>query len=250
MDNSFFAPVVGTPTRITTHKTYNSDTGEWTESPDVPWAQLKFETMADKKDEIEKIFKPYEGKISPGRLNNIRYKLYAVRHAKDLYVEEESIEETKLLSGVAPGLGVEFTEANVKALYLIEAFLFQVKSTLDILALVLNNLSISSTITGFHNKGVDLIKDLNKEGTRFGALVTLIESEEKWIDTLVTERNKIAHSNSIKALWFVQKLFTGGTQVEVEYPKMPNGQRAKEYIEETETNLLSFVEKFLANLGL
>ncbi|MBD3330818.1 hypothetical protein GF354_04790 [Candidatus Peregrinibacteria bacterium] len=228
--------------------------GNWKPTDKIIWARMHVENDIK---ELEEIFNPYKEYFSTGRIKNIRYKLYALRYEKEAYIKAEEEKEREYKKGFQPGLGMEFTESNLRALYRVESFLFQAKSTLDIMSLILKDKIQNYTFEGFGKScdenneelaGQKIIKELKKIDSEhdFEPLIKLIKDNQSWLTELVKERDKIAHNTSIQALWFVELTYKGGDYLEIVYPHMPNDIRIKEYLELVERRLHIFVQNFLS----
>ncbi|MEK7528757.1 MAG: hypothetical protein AAB592_03240 [Patescibacteria group bacterium] len=258
MEDSFFAPVIEPKTaeEAKPQRMIGDADGNWrpADNATVVWARAVIETESEA--DIDSVVSTFTTHFTSGRLKNIRYKLYALRHEKRLYIEAEEKAEEKYKTGIQPGIGIEFTEANARPLYNIEGFLFQAKSLLDIMSLVLKEKISGFRVESFgkskNEKGQDLagekiIKELKRlQGKiEFQELIGYVKSHQSWLTELVMQRDSVAHTCSIKALWFVESLYMGGDQLEVQYPHMPNNERVKAYLIKTEQKIHAFVKSFL-----
>lgn len=258
MEDSFLAPVLEPKTaeEAKPQRMVGDAEGNWrpADNATVIWARAMIETQNEA--DIDSVLTTVTAHYSNGRLKNIRYKLYALRHEKKLYIEAEEQAEEKYKTGIQPGIGIEFTETNARPLYNIEGFLFQAKSLLDIMSLVLKEKITGFRVESFgkskNEKGQDLageklIKELRRLQTNgeFEEFIKYIKAHQNWLTELVIQRDAIAHTCSIKALWFVESLYRGGNELSIIYPHMPNGERVKAYLQKTELKVHGFVKRFL-----
>jgi len=191
------------------------------------------------------------------KFRNCRHKLYAVRyHLRIIQIEiEERVEEFE--KQYSAGSGVYLEIENPRLVFETEAFLFQVKSSLDLLVQALGRvvppLKSMQTfkkrkIDGFEHAGGSVIVALTKNN--FEELGKIFEDDrEKWIQDLVLMRDTISHYRRLKGFHcFVEEPYRGGGEVKIHYPTMPSGIRVDEYCLATYEHLLSLYETVLEYL--
>jgi hypothetical protein len=136
-------------------------------------------------------------------------------------------------------------------LYELEAFLFQMKSALDLsvklVAVLFPNRFQTKT---FGDKGEKLIKGLNsfkeQKGTKtevVNSIISMIrEDQETWLRQAVSLRDTLSHYKTIAGYHYQAKAV--GTEIEIIYPKI-SGLIAIEYMKVTYSNSLEFVQDFM-----
>jgi len=250
------------PKPINTHFISYDDGKTWIEEPGTLAAKVVTCDEEDVDDDISKIFGDFLEKLSEPvnsplsiKILNCRHKMYAVRFHK-IEIEKEIEKQAKYFDeSFTPGAGVQFERENLKLIYNTEAFLFQVKSNLDILiqALGLVVPPIKNFRTFKHSgqgvnyiSGGKVIKELEKSG-EYPEILNLLENNRKeWIQELVKMRDVITHYSNLKGFnCFVEEPYRGDKEVEIEYPKMPNGVRLDEYCEIEYNKLLNLYKNIL-----
>lgn len=188
------------------------------------------------------------------KLRDCRHKLYAVRyHLRTLQIEiKERVEEFE--KEHSAGSGVYFEIENPRLVFETEAFLFQVKSSLDLLVQALGKVIPplksmhtfkSKKIEGSEHAGGSVIIALKKNG--FEDLGEIFEeSRNEWIQELVLMRDTITHYSHLKGFHcFIEEPYRGGGEVTIHYPTMPSGVRVNEYCLSTYTHILDLYKKAL-----
>ncbi len=152
-------------------------------------------------------------------------------------------------------LGAEVILQEPQLIFEIEAFLYQVKSSLDMVAQLLKAAGYQSMGESFGDHGERVIRALAKapkqcavEAASMEALIASAQSS--WLDGAIVVRDSIAHQGMLEGLTcFVQRPYMGGGRAELHYPEMPNGQRARHYLERIERELRAFSDQ-VVNLAL
>lgn len=134
-----------------------------------------------------------------------------------------------------------------------EAFLFQVKSSLDILVKLLNSTADSKIIatSTFGDKGNKVIKGLkkfkSKKGTKvetIDRLIQLILDEQPvWMEATVGMRDFISHYSSLNGYCFNTRKFPNG-EVKLEKPLIA-GKYAEDLMNIIVKNLCEFSQDFM-----
>ena len=185
------------------------------------------------------------------RISNVEHKLYAVKYHLKNYEQTESDMIEEFRKNYKPPTGAQEVIEKPRLIYEIEAFLFQVKSCLDVLSWVLKPV-FGFTYCSFGDKGDDVIKQLKNNCPATLApyannIIKLIkDAQDVWIVELVTMRDQITHYSNLKGFdCFVKDPYVGGGVANIQYPTMPNKRRALEYCQDIWGRLLSFCEDFL-----
>lgn len=122
-------------------------------------------------DEIDNILQPIilavptNREILRLRLARLRHKLYGVMYHLDNFKQEED-KEIAVLTTKHVGTDHDAIMDDPKILYEIEAFLFQVKSTLDVLAQIIKMVYHLGTIITYADDGDVLIKRLKNNSAK------------------------------------------------------------------------------------
>lgn len=238
------------------------DGKNWIEKPGNLVMKVVTRCEEDVDDDISKTFGDFlkilsEPSNSPLsiKIHNCMHKMYAVRFHK-IEIENEIEKQVKYYNeSFTPGAGAQFEQENLKLIYNTEAFLFQVKSNLDILIQALGLLvpPIKNFRTFKHSgqgdnyiSGGKVIKELKKSGEYPEILNLLEKNRSEWIQELVKMRDVITHYSNLKGLnCFIEDPSRGNKEVKIEYPKMPNGVRLDDYCEIMYNNLLNLYKNML-----
>jgi len=210
-------------------------------------------------DPLSKLSKEKQNRRLSEKLIDCRHKLHAVRyHLHTLKTEIiERVKEFKKSYSAGSGIAQELE--NLRLVYETEAFLFQVKSSLDMLAQTLGcvvpplgsvHTFRSKKVNGVEQAGGTVISALLANG--FEELGNLFESHRKaWIQELVDMRDTITHYSRLRHFHcFVEEPYTGGDQVTIHYPTMPLGVRVDSYCQIVYDNLLDLYRSALGLVKL
>jgi len=222
----------------------------WEKRPGLLFVRLNIRPTATTKREIDELFKDIQkdGFTLARELNVCQHKLYAVRYHLDNFVSEERSQVQKFKKDYTPPSGVQINIENLVLVYEMESFLFQVKSSLDVLAVGLLNKLLGLKLGSF---GTEMVSDAlkeneNKIGTqKVNKLKSIIETNKDWIEELNEMRVQITHYSDLEGfLCFLEVPFTG-EECTIYYPSMPDGTRATQYMDSIWKKLLSFYKSFL-----
>ncbi|MFZ2226277.1 MAG: hypothetical protein WA064_02415 [Candidatus Moraniibacteriota bacterium] len=189
------------------------------------------------------------------------HKITAVRYAlaliQDEMAQKISAREVREYSEmVRNGICDEAELKNEVLIYETEAFLFQVKSSLDVLVQLLKNmpnyektLSLKGTID---RESFDMHDSLTKKSTckkikeaGDNTLADYLGSEIKnWIQELNIMRNEITHRSALEG--FTCFIYASNTESLIE-PKMPNGKEVDKYCESIYNKLLELFDKVITD---
>jgi len=181
-------------------------------------------------------------------LNDVTHKLQGVRYHRNNFERAEQTMADGFRTSHRPPAGAAVEELVPGLVFEVEGFLYQVKSTLDMLARLLTSAGLQSLGHSFGDHGDRVLKQLPSMPRSCSAeaieLKSLVESAQAaWIDQTVSFRDQIAHKGMLQEFrCFVQEPFEGIAPVAIHYPEMPGGERATMYIERVEGALRSFVD--------
>lgn len=203
-------------------------------------------------DEIDQILIPLIKKIPNNsvlqeRFRKLRHKLYGIKYNLDNYVRNENALIGKFQKDYQ-GPDHDYHVDKPELHYEIEAFLFQVKSALDIMAQIIGIVHKFTTPT-YSKNGNELIKmlttnvssELKEESTQ---IVKILEQHKKWVSDIVDMRDEVTHFSDLTGyLSFINYTWDGGPTADIAYPSMPDGQRAQKYLNAIFESLLQFVKE-------
>ncbi len=241
------------PVPITTHKVFDGE--KWVERPGRLAAIVGIQPVGTTDHELTELRGSWgrhleENGISglAQSLNDVEHKLRGVRYHRDKFSRVEQVGIDRFRSRHVPPTGVAFEERSPDLLFEVEGFLYQVKSTLDMLARLLAASGLRSMGHSFGDHGDHLLKQLGSVPQSCSAeaveLETLIQSAQPtWIDQTVLFRDEVAHKGMLDEFrCFVQEPLVRAGEASVHFPVMPGGERAVDYIRRIEGELRSFVD--------
>jgi plastocyanin len=136
-----------------------------------------------------------------------------------------------------------------KIIYEVETFLFQVKSTLDVLAQIIGMIYHMKGTRTYKDDGDILIKNLKnnsskEQGINAVRLATILEKHQGWVKDTVDMRDEVTHySDLVGFSCFIQHAWEGGNSARISYPSMPNGDRSRTYLENAWRRLLELINE-------
>lgn len=215
-------------------------------------------------DVIDNLIKPLHDTVPQNRfilrqrIDRLRHKLYGVRYHLDNFIEQEE-KDIATFKTSHEGSDHDSILNEPRLIYEVESFLFQIKSTLDVLAQIIGMIYRLNSITTYSNGGAILAKTLklNTPGeVRLNArkLAVIIESHVRWVDNIVDMRDEVTHFSELTGFsCFISHAWNGGPVANISYPSMPNGDRARTYMENAWRQLLDLIEEvspiLIQNLG-
>jgi len=224
----------------------------WEKKPGLLLVRISVTSTEIAKKEIDELFRDLQknGFSSLGReLGVCRHKLYAARYHIDNFFSEERSQVQKFMEDYAPPGGVQMHEKNPVLIYEMESFLFQVKSSLDFLAVGPLNKLFGLKLGSFGTEMV--IGALKKNEKRIGRkkvnkLKSIIEKNKDWIEEISEMRIQVTHHSDLQGfLCFLLMPFMGEEECTIYYPSIPDGRRATKYMDSVWKKLLSFYKSFL-----
>ena len=153
-----------------------------------------------------------------------------------------------LANATASNTGVQHADHTSGIEAEVEAFLFQCKATLDVLAKLLRPLANIKLAT-FGDKGDTVIKALQRNvaqdrAVKAAELVRLIEHDQGWLTDMITLRDTVGHFRGLVSTG-VRSLHVGDA-VLVHEPSDKNGVPFTKLVATYYYNLLTFAEDFVA----
>jgi hypothetical protein len=183
------------------------------------------------------------------RIGRLRHKLDALKYHSLLFKDEESrlIKEYQT-SYVAEN--IHYSLENPTLIYNTEAFLFQIKSCLDVLSQIIG-LAFKTSVRTYKNEGRDLIKKITKNPLKgypqqCAKMIELLESNDEWITLAVKMRDKVTHYSDLTGLsCFRYRAYDEGNQARIYYPALPNRERVSKYMDEVWVKVINLIENAL-----
>jgi hypothetical protein len=230
--------------------------GKWEEMPGISLG-MSLEIVDSKYvyDDINDVIRELSNKLfsQQDRLR-LNHKLSAIRYHSDNFKREEEDQIKRFRTSITGGESVDIVEQNPKIIFEFEAFLFQVKSCLDVFnRLIRTALKLPLTHT-YSRGGEDMIQSLKNNcpknlKLKAAKLISIMESNKKWILHEVEMRNEITHvSNLVGFECFNQQARSGNYFIRIYFPSMLNGKRVKTYIDEIWKKLLSFIKEIIMEI--
>lgn len=243
----------GDRTPITTHHVF--DGKRWIERPGLLAATVGIQPLGSIDSELIGLRRSWGQQLEAddvnglaASLNDIEHKLRGVRYHRDNFERAETAVIERLRTSHVPPRGVSVEVRASDLLFEIEGFLYQVKSTLDMLVRVLTASGLRSMGQSFGDHGDRVLRQLDSVpescSAYAGELRSMIESAQPaWIDQAVSFRDDIAHRGMLNEFrCFVQEPVVEADSVGVRFPEMPGGERATAYIARVEGELRRFVD--------
>jgi len=252
-----------TPEPITHHLVSSNGGKTWESRPGLLAAQTQGKKLEDTDETISKMIGSTLSDINTlnlpdaikrdfiKRIRNVDHKLYAVKYHLKNYEQAESDKIKEFSKNHKPPAGVQMMIEEPRLIYEVEAFLFQVKSCLDVLSKV-HEPAFGFNRCSFGDEGDKVINRLKRnrptplnEYTK--KIIKLIEdAQDAWIVELIKMRDEVTHFSRLEGFdCFIEDPYIGGDTANIYYPTMPNKRRVLEYCQEIWKRLLSFCEDFL-----
>jgi hypothetical protein len=220
--------------------------GKWEEMPGVSLAMTVYviDPKYDYADVID-VIKPLSKLAHLQEYQRrLKHKLSAIRYHSDSFKKEEDDWIERYKTSITGGESCNVVEDNLKIIYEVEAFLFQVKSCLDVLNQLIRisfKLPYGRTYT---NGGEALIRSLKgncpKDVQRKrDSMISLIESSKRWILHTVEMRDEVTYDSDLIGFECFNQQARTGNFVRVFFPSMPNGRRTRVYLDTIWEKVLS-----------
>jgi len=246
-----------------THHDVSTDGKTWESRPGLLAARLHTKDPNDMDAKIHRITQSVISNINALGLSDARkreltscihdidHKLHAVKYHLDNYEQAESAKIGGFSHNYKPPAGAQMINEEPRLIYEVEAFLFQVKSCLDILSRVLKP-AFGFNYCSFGDKGDDVIKQLSNNcpaslRTQAERITKLVEgAQDVWLVEVIQMRDAVTHYSRLEGFdCFIEDPYVGGGIATIHYPTMPNGQPVRHYCQSVWQLLLSFCESLL-----
>ena len=171
----------------------------------IPQLQIVSLPSEVSRTEIQKLYEiaPKSDPLSGYGLDSCIHKMYAVKYHLENFAREEQFQINQLSKNCNPHSSVQEQIMNPKLTYELESFLFQVKSSLDVLALgPLNKLLGMNLRTFAIDNLIGSLKKAVSEGKiglqEANKLKSIVEKNKNWIEELNEMRIQITHISNLK----------------------------------------------------
>lgn len=172
------------------------------------------------------------------KLHDCKHKIYAARYHLIILLKEIKHQVEEYHNRPVEKWGLDREKFNPVLVYETEAFLFQVRSNLDLIVQALREvMPCLEPYDGASKEAVNALSCSNEK-----KLAEYFRSEyDRWIKKLKHWRDTITHYSGLKEFrCFVEEHYQGGDETKVHFPLMEEGVRADVYCRETYENLFNF----------
>ena len=190
------------------------------------------------------------------RINKLQHKLESIKYHMNSFSKHEKEDEDKCKKEYTNTI-VELEKIDPVYVYETEAFLFQTKSALDIIAHIIG---MSYKLTGVVTyDGKDLIDKINKSSAfrqneyNKKGIIEILKSNESWIKNFVNMRDLVTHYSDL--IGFKSVIHSPTTEndnyANIYYPSMPNKERVTTFMNNIWINLadlINNISKVICNL--
>jgi hypothetical protein len=182
----------------------------------------------------------------------LKHKLSAIRYHSDNFKKEEDDWIERYKTSIVGGESCNVVEDNPKIIYEVEAFLFQVKSCLDVLNQLIRIAFKLPYGRTYRNGGEILIQNLKDNcpkdlQSKRESIISVIESNKRWILHTVEMRDEVTHDSDLVGFeCFNQRARTGDQFIRVLYPSMPNGRRVRAYLDTIWEKILTLTRQVIS----
>jgi hypothetical protein len=153
---------------------------------------------------------------------------------------------------------VDLEQVDPVFVYETESFLFQTKSTLDILAQIVGVAYRLTGIVTYGDDGEKLVEKLRKSSAHRNHLeqkeeiIEIIENNENWVKKLVLMRDLITHYSDLVGFKSIthKAAFDNDEYAIVCYPSMPGGERVTTFMNNVWINLTQLINDVSRNIAL
>jgi hypothetical protein len=190
------------------------------------------------------------------RINKLQHKLESLKYHIKKCVEQEKNYESKYKNEYVNTI-VDLEEIDPVFVYETESFLFQTKSTLDVLAQII---AIEYRLTGivtFGEDGKDVIDQIIKSSAHRDhpeqkeEMIKIIKRSESWIRNLVFMRDLITHYGDLMGFKSIthSAAFDEDEFATVSYPTMPDRERVTTFMNNTWINVTQLIKEVSRNIA-
>ena len=223
---------------------------------------LGFSRSDDKDPTIDEIIKTLQEKIPKGReilekrVSKLRHKIYGVKFHQQNFEKNEQAVIDRFHNVKCQGSPYKRTHYLPELVYECESFLFQAKSSLDVLNQIISMLFRVTTNASYEKGGQTLISVLKQNTPKelkqnAEEIIKILSKNQAWIIDLVEMRDEVTHLSDLEGLsCFIHLPWHGGGTGEIEYPSMPDGKRVKTYMEEIFSFLLQIITEISKTINV
>ena len=152
---------------------------------------------------------------------------------------------------------VDLEESDPLFVYETESFLFQTKSTLDVLAQIIG---IAYRLTGlvtFGDDGKEIINRIRKSSAHRDRqiqkeeMIEITKANENWVRNIVFMRDLVTHYGDLIGFRSITHgaAFDEHEFATICYPTMPSGERVTTFMNKTWTNIIELIKEVSKNIA-
>lgn len=182
------------------------------------------------------------------RIGKLQHKLESLKYHMNNFKKHETEIENKYKNKYTNTI-TNFEELDPIFAYETEAFLFQTKSSLDILGQIIGLALKLSGIVTYGDNGKDLIDKIQKTSSFRDfehdkeLLVKIIRENINWVSYLVNMRDLITHFSDLINFQSHVHQASFSQSAKIYYPRMPDDKRVIQYMDETWQNLVNIINE-------
>lgn len=234
------------------HKVSHDGGKTWIDAPGPMPIQMRMYYRTYFYPEVDTVMKsieeiPKDMNFLTQRVARLRHKLYGMKFHMDNFKNQEDVMIQEFNKDYT-GIDHEAVVDEPKLTYTLESFLFQAKSVLDVLAQIIG-ITYKFSATTYAENGDKIAKSLKQNSSstlRDDALklAHIVESHKKWVSDLVDMRDEVIHFSDLQGFsCFIRHQWLGGQTADISYPSMPDGVRARTYMEQIFKEMLKLVNE-------
>lgn len=233
--------------------------GKWYTKPGRLAMRVRYASENDIHPELDEVIKPLQqgfsgDNIRQDKVNNLYHMLRGAKYHYNNFVKREDDVFAKF-SNSYHGSDHDYEESDPILEYEPEAFLFKIKSSLDILAQLIGNVFGRVLIT-YGDRGNEIVTMLQNNcpahlKMQATSIIAIVEKNRKWVNDVVDMRVQVTHYSNLQGFTCILRhTWLEGDRADVSPASMPDGESARKYMERTLKNLLDLLKEitpFLLN---
>jgi hypothetical protein len=233
------------------------------EKPGRIWFQLEGEEIEAQDNEINDSVQiltnniPEKRPVLKSQARRLRHKLYGIKYHLQNFIDNGEAIISEFKSEYKSHSGFDMVIKKNNLIYELESFLFQIKSALDIIAGIISmtyNFPKNERATTYSKGGDKLVKSLQNNSRiklkdSATELSKIVLKYKKWTSDVIDMRDDVTHFSDLEGFsCFTQYDWRGSENAEIAYPSMPDGERARTYMEKTWYQVLQIVKEIMSNI--
>ena len=226
-------------------------------APDEIQMRVHIRPVDSNVEDVGKLIAPLSRAIPENRLilrnrvSKLSHKLQGVKYHINNFARSEESEMAKISAEPQNANGVDLLVEEPKLLYEVEGFLFQSKSSLDVLAQLIAMVFNLGTINRYSDGGEKLVKPLEQNAEKSlkpisAEVIKIIRRYGQWAREITDMRDDVTHFSDLEGFsCFIVHAYRGGGLVKVSYPAMPDGIRAVKYMKQAWMTLCQLISEMI-----